>query len=566
MKPSSLFLTGIFLLLAFSLLPALCLGENLPFFYNDVLDSNHVLYSMMGGWIEGMNLQDGIYPGIMSGLPESALPSRFSLLTLIYTIFSPFTAIVVNMLLIRMLAFTGMYLLFRKLFTTNEFMLFPAALAFSMIPFFPYGGMSVAGLPLLAWAISELTVNLRNWRSWLAVLIFPFYSNLVWVGIIYLIILGIIQIFLFIRNRRTPWSIWLCMVMLSMGYLLSEYRVIHDTIVNPQYISQRVEFSMASFMEPVTIPWAVWIGWQQFLHGQEHALSVHFPVIPLLALFAMVTWFFSKTRILKHLFWLFLVTGLLSLLYGLYYWTPLTRFIESFSLLRLIDLSRVYFLHPVLWYMILGFALIIFVRINRITRLLSYLTLVFQFFLLFYSDPGWRDIFSGSLPPSQVRYTEFYRKDAFLRLRIMLGKEFDNARFGCLGIYPGIAQMNGFPTIDGYVSNYPLEYKHTFRKIIAKELEKDASIRKYFDHWGSRCYLFNSETGKDHLVPAFEGRSYENLQLDRGALADLGCNYLLSALPIRDAVVKGFHFLGMQQQPGSDLKIYLYRVSQIFPG
>lgn len=43
--------------------------------------------------------------------------------------------------------------------------------------------------------------------------------------------------------------------------------------------------------------------------------------------------------------------------------------------------------------------------------------------------------------------------------------------------------MHGFYTVDGYSNNYPLEYKHRFREVIAAELEKNEEVRVYFDLW-----------------------------------------------------------------------------------
>ena len=60
-----------------------------------------------------------------------------------------------------------------------------------------------------------------------------------------------------------------------------------------------------------------------------------------------------------------------------------------------------------------------------------------------------------------------------------------------LGISPAPALMHGFYTVDGYSNNYPLEYKHRFREVIAPEIEKNEEVRVYFDTWGNRCYLFN---------------------------------------------------------------------------
>src|SRR5699024_9806710 len=74
-----------------------------------------------------------------------------------------------------------------------------------------------------------------------------------------------------------------------------------------------------------------------------------------------------------------------------------------------------------------------------------------------------------------------------------IGKETDTYKVGSAGLYPSIALYNGFYCIDGYSNNYSLEYKHEFRKIIENELNKNESLKAYFDDWGNRCYLFSSE-------------------------------------------------------------------------
>ena len=55
-----------------------------------------------------------------------------------------------------------------------------------------------------------------------------------------------------------------------------------------------------------------------------------------------------------------------------------------------------------------------------------------------------------------------------------------------------IAAFNGFQTIDGYADIYPLRYKHSFERIIAKELDRNKAYSDYFRKWGSRVYLFHS--------------------------------------------------------------------------
>lgn len=73
--------------------------------------------------------------------------------------------------------------------------------------------------------------------------------------------------------------------------------------------------------------------------------------------------------------------------------------------------------------------------------------------------------------------------------------------------------------------------------MIEKELEKgEEATRLYFDTWGSRCYLFNSQSGTYYSLSASSGAVYEGLEFDMEALKDLGCEYLFSGGQILDAL------------------------------
>lgn len=59
-----------------------------------------------------------------------------------------------------------------------------------------------------------------------------------------------------------------------------------------------------------------------------------------------------------------------------------------------------------------------------------------------------------------------------------------------IGIDPMKAVFNKIYSFDGYVYNYSLDYKKTFRGIISPHLAYSEVERDYFDSWGSRAYVF----------------------------------------------------------------------------
>ena len=95
-------------------------------------------------------------------------------------------------------------------------------------------------------------------------------------------------------------------------------------------------------------------------------------------------------------------------------------------------------------------------------------------------------------------FKQFYATAQFQEIEQYIGKPQSSYRVASIGIHPSIAQYNGFYTLDTYNNFYPLAYKHQFRKIIASELDKNPTLKKYFDTWGGRCYIFVSELGKKY--------------------------------------------------------------------
>jgi hypothetical protein len=163
----------------------------------------------------------------------------------------------------------------------------------------------------------------------------------------------------------------------------------------------------------------------------------------------------------------------------------------------------------------------------------------------------------------RLTFAEFYSPGIFRDIRDFIGAPPAEYRVASLGLHPAIALFNGFHTVDAYWVNYPLEYKHRFRRAIAGELAKDAKLAAYFDGWGSRCYLFSAELGQQYLYTKDSPkRRIERLDVDTAALADLGANYILSAVEIGNAAELGLELQRTFARDDSRWEIFLYAVPQ----
>ena len=117
---------------------------------------------------------------------------------------------------------------------------------------------------------------------------------------------------------------------------------------------------------------------------------------------------------------------------------------------------------------------------------------------------------------------------------------------------------NGFNCIDGYNSAYPLSYMQKFRTLIAPELEVNEWAREYYDGWGGRMYLFNSELGygptrdKDTLPV--------NLNIDMEVFRnDFDGVYILSRAEISNSDALGLDLVRRYYDEESIYTIYLYQ-------
>lgn len=138
--------------------------------------------------------------------------------------------------------------------------------------------------------------------------------------------------------------------------------------------------------------------------------------------------------------------------------------------------------------------------------------------------------------------------------------DFVGHKIVCLGLHPSILEYNGFHTVDSYMANYPLSYKHRFRKVIASELAQSETLKDYFDHWGSRCYLFSAELGNDFLWGKHKNGKVSNLAIDIEALKELDCKYIFSAVEIENYASLKLDYKGAYTTSDSFWNIRVYKI------
>lgn len=493
---------------------------------------------------------------IMNGLPRNTFGSEFNLQVFLYWALPPFVAYATNLTLVHLIAFLGMLLLLKRYVLQEEQnvpLAVGAALAFALLPFWPYGGLSVAGQPLVLYAFLNIRSRTDNKWDWIILALVPFYSSLVFSFSFFLLVMGVWWLGEAVVYKRLNLRFLLAIIFMGLVFMLVEYRLIYSTFFDRGFVSIRSQFELnriSGFRH------ALKTSLDNFIYGQFHAPGLQqWVIIPSVGLALLIAAFKRKSP--RLLLGLLFLTGIISLWYGFWFydgWVPLKQHI---GFLREFNFSRFHWLHPLLWYIIFALALKIIAGDRRIGRALAMVLIVLQIGFAFSQNDGVLARKAGD-----PTFKAFYAQNMFADIKNYIGEDQQDYRVVSLGIHPSVSQYNGFYTLDGYAGNYSLDYKNEFRKIIAPELDKSPYYREYFDTRGaSRCYIFvekimyySSMVGKNAIV------KLDRVDLDTAQLKKMGGRYVFSALEIPNARGLDLKLLNIFDDEQSYWRVYLYEV------
>ncbi len=373
--------------------------------------------------------------------------------------------------------------------------------------------------------------------------IFPFYSSLIFSGIFLIATSFIFICTLFKYHKLSKNQFFkgiIILAILFVLYLISDYRLIIDSLSgNANFISHRLEFVDSNgFKESILKIYSF------LMAGQGHTISRLFPIIYFSILVLLL---FKKRSVSKVVLYLIFTILLIAIFHGFHTYAPFVS-IKSKLLggLASLQLDRFYTLVPFLSYLMFGFIILQLIQHNNFTKIAAYFLLVFQFLFVFNSSNFFIDIKGKVIDKSEIyTFNEYFARGSFDKIKSHLLLE-DKDRVGSVGIDPSIAVFNGLKAIDGYSANYSLKYKHKFRKLIEKELDKNKETKLYFDNWGSRCYIFDDQLGTNFNIFKSSDNKYKQIELclNKTISKDLNLKYIISAVEIsnRDSFKLICHF------------------------
>jgi hypothetical protein len=552
MKTEKILILLAFIIIIIYLSPLFILGEHAHIRVHDNLDSNIAWYKVLARSGEMFGTFNATIPQIINGLPRNSFGSEFSGIVWLYVLFPTMVAYGLSQAITRIFAFLGMYALLKDHFLKESkyrYIRVGVALAFSLTPFWPSGMLSTLGMPLALWTFLNIRKGIKTWKNILVLTLLPFYSSIVLGFFFFLSAMGVFWIVDAIKSKRIHLRFICALVYMTSIYMLVEYRLVYSFLFSTEPNS-RDEY----FHAHLPLLRALKLTIKNYVLGHTHVMTVHglfiLPVLFMAFFVVMVQKRWIKERLFLFLFFL---NFALSAWYAFWFYEGWLPILERFHFLDTFNFARYHFLRPLVIYVSFALGLKILWEHCKSWRTTIHFFLISQLLLL----AVFNDEFVYQNKPS---VKEFFAENQFQEIKQYINRPVEDYRVASIGIHPAIAQYNGFYTLDTYNNFYPLKYKHEFRRIIEKELEKNKRIQKYFDKWGGRCYFFTSELGKSYMFKKHSKKKLEKVHLNLSPFKKMGGEYLFSGIPILNAEENGLSLQKVFESKSSAWKIYLYKV------
>lgn len=563
-------------------LPHMILGQDMAFRIVDYLDDEIVQYLLNGKYFFAP--VDTVVEEWLSGAPLYSIQTPTFLFIWPFRWMTLFGAVITIDVITRTLSFVGMFLLCDKYFDGNKRIIsWVASVLYMLLPFYPTYALSSMGLPLLIWAVWNLTQDKEKksqYAIYYAVLaVFALGSSFALTGYFVVGFMGLYMIILFVKKKKSAGyrilgGCGLITILYCYVFRSTIYQILFDSAISHRSDPDRI-YTPLPFGDSLL---------NMFKYGQYHAPSVHTYVMA----------FSLGVIVLGFLFWkkidnttkkqvrcalvLWLAALGIAVFYALYRGTPGVLLRQVMGVLKSFQLERIFWANPMIWYFELAVSSAVFVKLISVViknsmfcKIVSagFLTVMGLFLgrhIITHIDnieyfSSVKSIFTKE--NDQLTYRDFYDHEVFEEIEEYIGRDQSEYRVASIGMVPAIASANGFYTVDGYSNNYTLEYKKTFRKVIEKELDKNGEIKAYYDNWGSRCYMFCAKLGLDYRFGKDENVVIEQLDIDTKVLAELGCEYIFSAVRIENASEINLELLDVFSREDGFMEVYLYEIVDV---
>ena len=518
----------------------------------------------------------GAYVNFLGGISRDTLFSEFYIYTILFMLLPAFPAYIAAYFLKILIAIAGSVLLGRELlsekYKSQQALVWLCGFAYGILNVFPAFGIPFASIPLLLFLLVKI-MRKPSWRLYAALFFYPVLSYFSYFGLFILAYMALAFLILWIRDRKFPGRMLLAIIVLSVGYIVCEYRLFYMMLFDDE-VTIRSTIVAGNY----TISEALATIGDSFVKGMFHAESVHmYVVLPVCAVYFFylnISYLVKKNaRGIFHDWYnlLMLILVFNSLIYGIYYLEPVRNVVELLCPpLTGWQFNRTIFFNPFVWYA--AFFLVLkrlYEKEKKSLRVAANLLALAAVLVILGSNTRYNDLYHTCFSKvyemvkgqkaNDLTYREFYSTELFEKAKEDIG--YCGQWSVAYGFYPAILEYNDIATLDGYLGFYSQNYKEEFRKMIAPALDRVEESRLYFDEWGARAYLYS---GTD-LSIINSSRAYEvtdhDLYLDVNQFKRLGGRYIFSRIDLGNAEEIGFTLIGTYTDDASPYTLYVYQTT-----
>lgn len=482
-----------------------------------------------------------IVPGIMNGLPRGVFPRFTEITSLLMYCFGSLGGFALTFILVRLLAFIGIYKLGKDHLGIQDPQNGPlilVATCFACLPFFIIHGLTVAGVPLVAWAFLNIYKKQKTALSYFTLLLFVLWSNFVLVGFHVLFCFGLLAIWLCIKDKQLHLRLFVALIFVAITYVLSDYMLFYMHLFNKAYHSSRGE--MDKFLG-LNVSGVVGGTFKTFVSG-DYSTANYFGLIVLPLLFlAFVPAFRERKKRTNLLYLIFLAMLLFCCLFiNLLDWNKFAFFYKQFPFAKEFNFKRFTSLAPGLFFILAVCAIaVLSVKKSNLIRAGTGLVFLVLFVTIWrgnisYNRSGFDTRGLRIFSDQQVTFDQFFDPPFYQKIVNAIGAD-TSLNVIHFGLSASPSKYAGLKVLDDYQGDYPREYKQQFRKVIEKELDKSEKLKAYFDNWGSRCYMESANSFGDALSQKDGFPAEPQLDIDTQQLKSMNCGYIISGIVIENA-------------------------------
>ena len=551
-------------------------GESYPQIHDnlDLFMGHYEMLKRAGIWFT-----HGVNAPIMHGISRDLFGSEFNLYNLFYILLPGIWAYLAGYAAKIAIGIFSFNLLAKDVYGEKyekyKPLIIITATAFGLIPVFPTYGIAFTSVPLIVFLLRRLyladTLKKRI-PYYVAVFCYPVLSYFSYHGFFILCYMVVAVIILWVRDKRFPKSTFAAIVILSLGYILFEYRLF-GAMLGSDTVTIRTTMDHGD----LTFAQAMKTAFDEFVNASFHSEDSHTYIVLWVVLVAIVVINAGYIKAGKakeilsdpiNLVMLWIIFNVL--IFGLYQFAPFRHLFEMLvPPLTGFEFARTAYFNTFLWYAEL---LLVLTRMYDLgknnLKLCANIIAAIAVIVVVFVPQVYNDFYYTCYnqaykvikhkETSTVNYNEFYSTDLFDSIKEDIG--YSGEWSASYGMHPAILNYNGIASVDGYLGMYAQEYKDKWQKVIEPAFEGSPSLASYFMGWGARVNLISASDENTYAPLRIMDPEDKRLVCNLDELKSLDCKYIFSRVQFSNVTEIGINLVGTYTNENSPYTIYVYEL------